>query len=311
APHRDAPAGRSGGVPRPASPGGPGAGRDRAGAARAARAPGRSFGAGPGAAGWRRFGGGARREALSGRRRAARAAGPGAIGAPRRKLWTLGAPAAQPAGRGGRVHAAQADADRGQADGGGARVGARRPAGARARQAAVGRGARVALPAPGQLAARARSRPGRRGGEGAGAARARPAARLQAGGVPPAARRAGPCREGAGLRRAARVLEVLDVGVGVFSEPVGGLDPVLESVEPSLLALASSDDAARWEEITRELSARVSAARAEVGRGYDPLLDLRSCDPAVVRSLADRGGERIGGRIPAGADAESEERSVA
>ena len=110
---------------------------------------------------------------------------------------------------------------------------------------------------------------------------------------------------------AARVLEVLDVGVGVFSEPVGGLDPVLESVEPSLLALASSDDAARWEEITRELSARVSAARAEVGRGYDPLLDLRSCDPAAVRSLADRGGERIGGRIPAGADAESALRSVA
>ncbi|HEY4729933.1 MAG TPA: helicase-related protein, partial [Myxococcales bacterium] len=110
---------------------------------------------------------------------------------------------------------------------------------------------------------------------------------------------------------AARVLDVLDVGVGVFSEPVGGLDPVLESVEPTLLALASSDDAARWEEITRELSARVSAARAEVGRGYDPLLDLRSCDPAAVRSLADRGGERIGGRIPAGADAEHALRSVA
>jgi ATP-dependent helicase HepA len=82
-------------------------------------------------------------------------------------------------------------------------------------------------------------------------------------------------------------------------------------VEPSLLALASSDDAGRWEEITRELSARVSAARAEVGRGYDPLLDLRSCDPAAVRSLADRGGERIGGRIPAGADAENALRSVA
>jgi len=75
---------------------------------------------------------------------------------------------------------------------------------------------------------------------------------------------------------AARVLDVLDAGVGVFTEPVGGLDPVLEGVEPSLLALASTDDAERWEEMTRKLGARVAAARAEVARAYDPLLDVRS-----------------------------------
>src|SRR6266478_2794864 len=110
---------------------------------------------------------------------------------------------------------------------------------------------------------------------------------------------------------AARVLDVLDSGVGVFSEPVGGLDPVLESVEPELLALAATDDDASWEKMTRDLAARVSAARAEVARAYDPLLDLRSCDPGAVRALADRGAARIGARLPAGADAESALRTVA
>src|SRR3989454_12039371 len=76
---------------------------------------------------------------------------------------------------------------------------------------------------------------------------------------------------------AARVLDVLDAGVGVFSEPVGGLDPVLETVEADLAALGAraSDDPAEWERVTRELGARVSAARAEVARAYDPRLDLR------------------------------------
>jgi len=110
---------------------------------------------------------------------------------------------------------------------------------------------------------------------------------------------------------AARVLDVLDAGVGVFTEPVGGLDPVLEGVEPSLLALASTDDAERWEEMTQKLAARVSAARAEVARAYDPLLDLRSCDFASVRALAERGGERIGARLSPTADAEAALRTVA
>src|SRR4051812_39852907 len=110
---------------------------------------------------------------------------------------------------------------------------------------------------------------------------------------------------------AARVLDVLDTGVGVFTEPVGGLDPVLESVETELLTLAASDEPDRWEKMTRDLSARVSAARAEVARAYDPLLDLRSCDFAAVRALAERGGGRIGARVPANADAEAALRAVA
>jgi len=121
---------------------------------------------------------------------------------------------------------------------------------------------------------------------------------------------------------AARVLEVMDEGVGVFTAPVGGLDPVLESVETELLELASAggagsprvatreasqggalDDASQWSRKTAEIRERVSAARAEVARGYDPLLDLRSCDMNAVRLLADRGARRLGARVPAGADA--------
>src|SRR2546422_1161615 len=110
---------------------------------------------------------------------------------------------------------------------------------------------------------------------------------------------------------AARVLDVLDVGVGVFSEPVGGLDPVLESVEAELLALASSDDAERWEKMARAPAERVSAARARVARAYDPRLDLRSCDLAALRSLAERGARRIGARLLPSSDAEGALRAVA
>src|SRR5437763_7672606 len=96
---------------------------------------------------------------------------------------------------------------------------------------------------------------------------------------------------------AARVLDVLDAGVGVFTEPVGGLDPVLESVERELLELASSDDPKQWERRTGEIAARVSAARAEVAKAYDPLLDRRSNDVQAVRELAERGAQRLGARV--------------
>ncbi len=103
---------------------------------------------------------------------------------------------------------------------------------------------------------------------------------------------------------AARVLDVLDAGVGVFTEPVGGLDPVLERVESELAALGmGADDSAEWSRVTAEIGARVSKARAEVARAYDPLLDRRSCDLVAVQALADRGARRLGARIPPGADA--------
>jgi ATP-dependent helicase HepA len=115
---------------------------------------------------------------------------------------------------------------------------------------------------------------------------------------------------------AARVLDVLDQGVGVFTEPVGGLDAVLEQVEGELAALgarapagagekgsATAEDAA-WEEAQRALSERVAAARREVSRAHDPLLDRRSCDVGAVRELAERGARRIGVSLPARATKE-------
>jgi ATP-dependent helicase HepA len=110
---------------------------------------------------------------------------------------------------------------------------------------------------------------------------------------------------------AAHVLDVLDAGVGVFTEPVGGLDPVLESVEADLLALAAKGSSANWNELTRELAKRVSAARAEVARAYDPLLDLRSCDLGAVRALAERGAARVGAQVTPKMDAGAALQAVA
>jgi ATP-dependent helicase HepA len=88
------------------------------------------------------------------------------------------------------------------------------------------------------------------------------------------------------------VLSLLADAVGVFEETVGGLDAVLEEVEPRLteLALLSPDQRVAY---ARELQHRVRAARAQVKRAYDPLLDLRSFDRAEVTALAERAQRRL------------------
>src|SRR5437763_2679544 len=103
---------------------------------------------------------------------------------------------------------------------------------------------------------------------------------------------------------AARVLDLLDEAVGVFREPVGGLDYVLESVESELTALGArvADDEKLWERTLGRLAERVSAARAEVMRAVDPLLDRRSCDLDAVGMLARRGARRLGVAFPLGSD---------
>src|SRR5437762_2594691 len=70
---------------------------------------------------------------------------------------------------------------------------------------------------------------------------------------------------------AARVLDLLDAAVGVFREPVGGLDTMLERVETELTALGSraADDDEMWDRKLAEIAERVAAARAEVSRGHD------------------------------------------
>ncbi|MCU0696770.1 MAG: SNF2-related protein [Myxococcaceae bacterium] len=90
----------------------------------------------------------------------------------------------------------------------------------------------------------------------------------------------------------ADVLTVLRDAVGVFGETVGGLDAVLEEVEPKLteLAMAKADERAAY---VKELGEKVAAARAQVKKAYDPLLDLRSFDKAAVSELVERAEARI------------------
>ncbi len=92
---------------------------------------------------------------------------------------------------------------------------------------------------------------------------------------------------------AADVLKVLRDAVGVFGETVGGLDAVLEEVEPRLteLSLEPVKDRAAY---LADLTEKVKAAREQVKKAYDPLLDLRSFDKAAVKELVQRSHERTG-----------------
>ena len=89
------------------------------------------------------------------------------------------------------------------------------------------------------------------------------------------------------------VLSLLADAVGVFGETVGGLDALLEEVEPRLteLALLSSTARAKY---SHALAERVQATRASLRRAYDPLLDLRSFDREAVEPLLIRARERLG-----------------
>lgn len=90
----------------------------------------------------------------------------------------------------------------------------------------------------------------------------------------------------------ADVLAVLRDAVGVFGETVGGLDAVLEEVEPRLTELALAPAKARAAYV-KELTEKVSAAREQVKKAYDPLLDLRSFDELAVTELVERAERRI------------------
>ncbi len=89
------------------------------------------------------------------------------------------------------------------------------------------------------------------------------------------------------------VLSVLADAVGVFGETVGGLDAVLEEVEPRLTELALEPAEARAEYVA-QLQKKVKAARAQVLAAYDPLLDLRSFDEQEVAALVQRARLRAG-----------------
>jgi ATP-dependent helicase HepA len=91
----------------------------------------------------------------------------------------------------------------------------------------------------------------------------------------------------------ADVLAVLRDAVGVFGETVGGLDAVLEEVEPRLTQLALEEPTLRAAYID-ELKVKVAQAREQVKKAYDPLLDLRSFDKGEVTALVQRAQARAG-----------------
>lgn len=103
---------------------------------------------------------------------------------------------------------------------------------------------------------------------------------------------------------ASDVLGLLADSVGVFEDTVGGLDAVLEEVEPALteLLLVSPGERAAY---AKKLKLKVSHAREQVRRAYDPLLDLRSFDRPAVEALVARAQKRM--RLEAEEDASLED----
>ncbi len=87
--------------------------------------------------------------------------------------------------------------------------------------------------------------------------------------------------------------------IGIFDEPVGGLDPVLASLPAELAALRGSPPAAR-DEFRRALAARVAEGRRAQNEGYDPLLDVRSAAIPELTALVRGAFRRLGEDLPEG-----------
>ncbi len=97
--------------------------------------------------------------------------------------------------------------------------------------------------------------------------------------------------------------------IGIFQEPVGGLDSVLASLPADLAALRAESPEAR-QDFRRRLAAGVAEGRRAQHEGYDPILDLRSAALPELTRLVANGYGRLGEPPPAdlgqGADATQE-----
>jgi ATP-dependent helicase HepA len=87
--------------------------------------------------------------------------------------------------------------------------------------------------------------------------------------------------------------------IGIFDEPVGGLDAVLASLPEELEALRRKRTARTREAFRRELAERVAAARQAQHEG-DPLLDIRSASLPELGALVRGAFERLGEEPPEG-----------
>jgi len=83
--------------------------------------------------------------------------------------------------------------------------------------------------------------------------------------------------------------------IGIFDEPVGGLDAVLANLPEELETLRRKRSEETREAFRRKIADRVAAGRRAQHEGYDPLLDVRSASipelTALVRAAFDRMGE--------------------
>jgi ATP-dependent helicase HepA len=88
--------------------------------------------------------------------------------------------------------------------------------------------------------------------------------------------------------------------IGIFDEPVGGLDAVLASLPEELAALRRKRTERTREAFREELAARVAEARRAQHQG-DPLLDIRSASLPELSRLVGNAFERLGEAPPDGA----------
>ncbi len=89
--------------------------------------------------------------------------------------------------------------------------------------------------------------------------------------------------------------------IGIFDEPVGGLDTVLASLPEELDALRRKRTERTREAFRTDLAARVAAARRAQHEG-DPLLDIRSASLPELASLSRAAFERLAEEPPEGID---------
>src|SRR5512137_2420442 len=82
--------------------------------------------------------------------------------------------------------------------------------------------------------------------------------------------------------------------IGIFEEPVGGLDAVLASVPDELAALRAARTEKAREAFRKGIAARVAEGRRAQHEGYDPLLDVRSAALPELTALVSAAFARMG-----------------
>jgi ATP-dependent helicase HepA len=86
--------------------------------------------------------------------------------------------------------------------------------------------------------------------------------------------------------------------IGIFDEPVGGLDAVLASVPQELEALRRRRSERGRETFRADLARRVAEGRRAQHEGYDPLLDIRSASIPELVELVRGAFRRLGEEAP-------------